>query len=403
MRMAQKARPKTKPEELGGWRFIRRLEPQLRQLAAASHRHGNQVVLMSHVLVAHLLAFFNPVVASLRRLDDFFDLPDVRKRLQTPRLPKSTLSDAQRLFDPRLLLLIIEDLKSKVQLSPNKPRLDQITQELLAVDGSFFAVAPRITWAVYNKPNAGDPAQCPGHVRIDVHFDVLHGVPVFAGAVTNGKTWESTQLQQAVQPNTLYLLDAGFHVYSLFLAIRAKGSDFLVRIRRPIPFEIVAEHPLSVADRTAGVIRHATVRLPSRRGRVLGGMLLSLAEIQSSDGEVIQLLTSRCDLPAEVIGTAYRYRWQIELFFRWLKYSANFQHFLSESPTGMTFQLYAALIGVLLIALETERAPTVYDFALWQHYFNGWASWEQMRAQMEKRAREREQARRRRAEKKTSR
>ena len=56
MRMAQKEPPKTKPEDLGGWRFIRRLEPELKQLAAASQRHGNQVVLMSHVLVAHLLA-----------------------------------------------------------------------------------------------------------------------------------------------------------------------------------------------------------------------------------------------------------------------------------------------------------------------------------------------------------
>ena len=132
-------------------------------------------------------------------------------------------------------------------------------------------------------------------------------------------------------------------------------------------------------------------------------MPLSLVEIQGADGEIVQLLTSRCDLSADIIGTAYRYRWQIELFFRWLKHSANFRHFLSESPTGMTLQLYAALIGVLLITLETERAPTIYDFALLQHYSHGWASWTEIRAQMKKRACEREQARRRRASKTTSR
>ena len=391
------------PDNLGGWRLIRQLEPLLAQLDSASQRHGNQVVLMSHVLVAHLLAFFNPIMASLRRLDDFFGLPDVRKRLRTPRLPKSTLSDAQRIFDPRLLLLIIEDLKSKLKLSPNKPRLDQITQELIAVDGSFFAVAPRITWAVYNKPNKDAAAQRPGHVRIDVHLDVLRGVPVFAGSITNGKTWEATQLQKSIQPNTLYLLDAGFHVYNLFSAIREKGSDFLVRIRRPVPFEAITEHPLSVVDRAAGVVRHAAVRIPCRRARVLADIPLSLVEIQGADGEIVQLLTSRCDLSADIISTAYRYRWQIELFFRWLKHSANFHHFLSESPTGMTVQLYAALIGVLLITLETDRVPTIYDFALLQHYSHGWASWAEIKLQMEKRAHERDQARHRRAAKNTSR
>lgn len=401
--MARKKRPKLKLEDLSGGRYIDRLEPQLELLAEASRRHGNQVVLMSHVLVAHLLAFFNPVAASLRRLDDFFDLPDVRKRLGVPRLPKSTLSDAQRLFDPTLLLLIVEELKAKLRLTPRKPRLDQITQQLLAVDGSFFAVAPRIAWAVYNKPKRGDPTQRRGAVRIDVHLDVLHGVPVFAGSVTDGQTPEAAQLRNAIKPDTLYLLDAGFHVYGLLAAICQKGSDFLVRIRRSVPFEIVAEHPLSAADREAGVVRHAAVRIPGHRAQPLADTPLSLVEIAGADGETIQLLTSRVDLPADVIGRAYSYRWQIELFFRWLKHMANFQHFLSESPEGMTFQLYAALIGVLLLALETGRAPTVYDFALMQHYISGWAPWDQVLAQMEKRAREREQARRRRAAKKSPR
>lgn len=399
--MAQRKRPKVKPNELGGWRFVRRLEPQLAQLAAASHRHGNQVVLISHVLIAHLLAFFNPLVASLRRLDDFFELPEVRRRLQTPRLPKSTLSDAQRLLDPQLLLPVIAELNAKLQLTPKLPRLDQLTQQLLAVDGSFFAVAPRIAWAVYNKPRAAAAeTPGPGHVRIDVQLDVQQGMPVFVGPITNGQVLEAEQLRQAIQPNTFYLLDAAYHMYRLLAEICQHNSDFLVRIRRPVPFEIVAEQPLSAADRLAGVVRQATVRIPGQRAKVLAALPLRLVEVQDAGGAIIQLLTSRTDLPADVVSTAYRYRWQIELFFRWLKYCANFQHFLSESPEGMTLQLYAAVIGMLLLALETDRTPTVYDLALLQHYMNGWASWADTQAQMDKRAREREQARRRRAAKK---
>jgi hypothetical protein len=71
----------------------------------------------------------------------------------------------------------------------------------------------------------------------------------------------------------------------------------------------------------------------------------------------VLLVANRLDLSAEMIGVLYRHRWQIELFFRWLKCMANFKHFFSESANGVTLQVYAAIIGTLLIALETQARP----------------------------------------------
>jgi hypothetical protein len=62
-------------------------------------------------------------------------------------------------------------------------------------------------------------------------------------------------LPGAVEPSMLYPPDAGFHAYNLSSAIGEKGNDFLVRIRRPVPFQIIAEHSVSVADRAAGTVR----------------------------------------------------------------------------------------------------------------------------------------------------
>jgi len=78
----------------------------------------------------------------------------------------------------------------------------------------------------------------------------------------------------------------------------------------------------------------------------------------------LTLLTNRLDLPAWMIALIYQHRWQVELFFRWLKCVANFSHFFSESQTGMTLQIYATLIGLLLIAVETKAKPSKYDYAL---------------------------------------
>jgi len=104
------------------------------------------------------------------------------------------------------------------------------------------------------------------------------------------------------------------------------------------------------------------------------------------------LLTNRLDLPADLIGLLYRHRWQIELFFRWLKCVTDMRHFLSESPNGMALQLYVAMIGTLLIALETGSKPSKYDFAQMSLVASGMVTLEQAKAVMAKRRAERARA-----------
>src|SRR5262245_13397731 len=84
-------------EELVGRKMIRLLERQLDDLAT-QRKHPNRTLLFGHVVVAHLLAFFNPVLRGLRSIQDIFEQPKVRQGLGTSRIPRSTLSDAQRLF-----------------------------------------------------------------------------------------------------------------------------------------------------------------------------------------------------------------------------------------------------------------------------------------------------------------
>ena len=114
-----------------GRRFIRLLDGQLQHLRDHA-QHGNRSFFYDQLVVAHLLAFFNPILAGLRKIEDVFDVPALRKRLKMPRVPKSTLADAQRLFDPQLLLPLFEALKQRAAIEPHDPRLDSITRRLLA-------------------------------------------------------------------------------------------------------------------------------------------------------------------------------------------------------------------------------------------------------------------------------
>jgi hypothetical protein len=346
----------------------------------AQPAHGNRNLFADHLLVAHLIAFLSPALKSLRRIEQVFNHAVARRRFGLPRIPKSTLSDAQALFDPTLLDRIITELRRRVPKLPHEPLLDKLLKTLTAVDGTFFALAPRVAWALYNKPNTPAVAskgstrsstRRKGNIRVDVHFNVISGVPEQA-ILTDGRTPEYQTLVENLLSGRFYVLDRAYHCYEMMAKILAAGSDFLVRLRQDMLFEVVQEHPLSAADRLAGVLSVQTVRTVGYRGKsALGKQLLKLVCIAQEDGPPMRLLTNRVDLDVDLIGMVYRHRWQVELFFRWLKCMVNFEHFFSESQNGIALQIGAAVIGTLLIALVIQDRPSSYDWAMMTHVING--------------------------------
>ena len=94
--------------------------------------------------------------------------------------------------------------------------------------------------------------------------------------------------------------------------------------------------------------------------------------------EVLLLATSRLDLDAEVVALAYRYRWTVELFFRWFKCVLGCRHLLATSRQGVTIQVYLAMIASLLITLWVGRKPSVRTLEMLQFYFTGWATEEEL-------------------------
>ena len=87
----------------------------------------------------------------------------------------------------------------------------------------------------------------------------------------------------------------------------------------------------------------------------------------------ILLLTDQLDLEVETISLLYRYRWQIELFFRWFKKVLQADHLLSLSENGLTIIMYCGLIASMLLTLWTGKKPTKRTYEMFCLYFMGWA------------------------------
>jgi hypothetical protein len=378
MRAPRESRPSILDcDRVVGRRFLRVLDDLLEDLRR-HHDHPNRSLFYDDVVVAHLLAFFNPALRGLRSIQELFDDPKVRKSFGSPRVPRSTLADAQRMFDPALLTPLIRALQQRLGTLARPAPLDELTRKLLAVDGSFFAVAPRIAWALYNQSSAKNGRHIrKGNVRLHTHFDILRGIPDQVG-LTDGQASEAQHLRGRLEGGCFYVMDRGFQAYQLLGDILTVGSDFLVRLRKSAACQIVQHRSLAVADQAVGIVEDADVRVGWRSDQTPELPWLRRVVIRTTDrrGRSIDivLLTNRLDLPAHVVALLYQHRWQVELFFRWLKCMAHFEHFFSESLEGMTLQVYVTIIATLLIALHTGSRPSKYDYALMSSAILGWTS-----------------------------
>jgi hypothetical protein len=371
-------------KDLKGLKYFKLLAPLLERLhdgATARDRAGNRRLFYDQYACLLLVFFFNPIVKSLRGLQQASTLDKVQRLLGCPRVSRGSLSEASRVFDPELLHTIIGDLAAQHLPAAVSGKEAEALRGLTAVDGSLLPALPKMAWALWLDPQHRA-------AKLHVHFDVLKGVPIEA-TVTTGNGSETEQLRATLQPQRLYVVDRGYAEYQLFQDIIDTHSDFIGRIRDNAVWEVIEERPLAPAARAAGVRSDRVVWLGGPQSGGVFQQPVRVLEVATGKTdahgrpEILLLATSRLDLAAELVALGYRYRWTVELFFRWLKCVLGCRHLLANSPEGVTIQVYLALIASLLISLWVGRKPTVRTLEMLQFYFTGWASEAELTAHIE--------------------
>lgn len=372
--MARTRRAKIRAADLRGFKYFKILGPLLERLhqdAAQRDRAQNRQLHFDQYAALILLYFFNPILTSLRGIQQASGLDKVQKLLGCKRAALGSLSEASRVFDPQLLREIIGTLADQALPLATGHEAEAL-RGLTAVDGSFLSAVPKMAWALWMDDRHRA-------VKMHVHFDVLRAIPVEA-TLTPGIGSETEQLRTKLQPDRLYVIDRGYADYGLFQDIINAGSGFIGRLRDNAVWETLEERSVSPAARAAGVRRDCVVVLGWRQSG--GALTQPLRVVQVSTGkttawgepELLTLACNRLDLDAELIGLGYRYRWSIELFFRWFKCILGCQHLLSTDVRGVTIQVYLGIIASLLISIWTGKKPTKRTWEMLQFYFSGWAN-----------------------------
>ncbi len=382
--MPRQRTPPLQDDQLQGFKYFALLRPLLQRLherGCERDRAGNRRLFYDQYAALLLFYFFNPALTSLRGLQQASALDKVQQALGCGRAALGSLSEASRVFDPELLHPLLGELAAQARPVVTGTEAEALAR-LTAVDGSLWRGLPRMAWALWlDERHRG--------AKLHLHFDVLTGVPCDA-AVTPAACSEPAQLRAMLRPGRLYVTDRGYASYELLGAILRAGSSFVARLKEDAAFTVQEERPVSAAARAAGVLRDVVVsKLGTDHHKDVVGRPLRLVWVatgkQRPDGtpEVLLLCTDRLDLEAELVALAYKYRWQVELFFRWFKCILGARHLLALSQGGLTLQLYAGLIASLLISVWTGSKPSKRTFEMVCLYLSGWASLDELDAHIQ--------------------
>jgi hypothetical protein len=353
---------------------------------AAMPVHGNRKLKFDQLLTGLLLTFFDPTIRSLRMIEDkgSFD-----GRLTLDKLARSTTADALATFDPAALRPLIDDLLERVPHLGHDNDLAGITRRIIAADGTYLNTLSDVAWALHQTRRNG---RGHGQVRANFQVDVETWTPQVVSISGDDGESEAAAFARDLLQGVLYVIDRNFLEFSFLGQLLAKDNDFVLRIRGNAPaVRVLKSLALTAADVEAGVVSDELVEL-SGKGAPEGTFRRVTIHATNRKGEleVIRLLSNLTDesIKAHVIGAVYQRRWQIELFFKWLKTWARMDHLLSTSRNGITFQFYVAVIGVLMMYVQTGRRMSIYALAALGRASRGECTLEEAMAVIARRERE---------------
>lgn len=354
---------------------------------------GNRKLLFSHYASLVLLSFFNPALRTLRGLQQASEFKSVQKRLGVGRASLGSLSESSRIFDPDLLVPLVQEILAEHvgQQGPGPHRRipdgipPELVRKLVAVDGSVLQALPRMI----------DPV-----CKLHLQFQVLHGLPERFGVLPHegvDAADERDVLSVSLTAGRIYLADRGYERYALYNRIVAAKSDYVIRGQARLA-EVIEARPLLADAVAARVIEDAVVRLnvgerqaktalidhPIRRITIAKRVQGRSRNDRPQNDAVVILYTNLIGVPAEVIAAMYELRWTIELFFRFLKQILGLKRLFAEQSEAGAIQVYCAIIAGLLMSQLTGGRVTMSEYRLIQFYLQGWADDEELLAGLEK-------------------
>jgi len=217
-----------------------------------------------------------------------------------------------------------------------------------------YLCANLFPWARYRETK--------GALKIHTLLDYQGTIPSFV-VITDGRQHElkvARQLDRPLSPDSILVVDKGYMDFEWFHDLHSRRITFVTRAKECLNYQILGQQPHNKDHR---LISDQIVRLKvwTSRQRYPGNLRLVTWHDDERDN-VYTFMTNNFDLSAKTIAEIYKARWEIEIFFKWIKQNLKIKTFLGTSPKAVMTQIWTALIYYLL--LSYIKFQTRYTFPM---------------------------------------
>jgi hypothetical protein len=267
------------------------------------------------------------------------------------RIARSTLADANEQRDWRIYAGLAQALITIARrLYAGESLGIELEQTAYALDSTTIDLClSMFPWA---------RALAPGHGGIKLHtlLDLRGAIPTVI-QLSAARQHDVHMLEQLTpEPGAIYVMDRGYLSFTALYRIHRQGAFFLMRAKKNLRATRRYSHP--VEDRQH-ILCDQTVLLSRPIARDRYPIPLRRLRVQDADaGGSIVLLTNHFSLPAAAVSALYRHRWQIEIFFRWIKQHLRIKAFFGTSLNAVKTQIWIAVSVYVLIAIVRKRLHT---------------------------------------------
>lgn len=266
-------------------------------------------------------------------------------------ISRSTLADASERRDYRLFEALGQRL---IVLALDLYRDEDIG---LGLKGPVYAMDSTTIDLCLSLFPWADFRQTKSAVKAHVIIDLRGAIPVFL-TITTGKVHDVRLLDEVVlPPGSVLVIDRGYLDFARLFSLHRQKVGFVIRAKDNLRFTWIASRPVDVST---GLRADQTILLATPKSKT--GYPERLRRVSFRDpetGKHLVFLTNLFELPALTIAAIYKNRWQIELFFKWLKQNLAVKHFFGNSINAVKTQIWIAVCAYLLIliAIKHHRLP----------------------------------------------
>lgn len=260
---------------------------------------------------------------------------------------RSTLADANESRDWRIWAMFASRLIAQARKLYAADSLElNLPETVYALDSTTIDLCLSLfPWALFRSTKSA--------VKMHALLDLRGNIPSFIH-ISDGKLHDVHALDLLVpEAGAIYVMDRGYVDFARLYALHQAGAFFVTRAKSNMDARRVYSAP---ADRSAGIICDQTIALNGYAAHK--DYPIHLRRIRFKDpesGKTLVFLTNRFTLPANTIAALYKARWQVELFFKWIKQHLRIKAFYGTSENAVKTQLWIAICVYVLVAIVKKR------------------------------------------------